>query len=63
MPRHTLSKLTQVKYKEKILKAKKEEFPGGTMIRLHAPNAGGVGSIPGQGAKTPHASWPKKPKT
>ena len=23
-------------------------------------SAGGVGSIPDQGAKTPHASWPKK---
>ena len=25
-------------------------------------NAGGEGSIPGQGAKIPHASQPKKPK-
>ena len=49
MPRHTLSKLTQVKYKEKILKAKKEEFPGGTMIRLHAPNAGSQGFNPWSG--------------
>ena len=28
-------------------------------LRLCLPNAGGVGSIPGQGAKIPHASWPK----
>ena len=33
------------------------DFPAGP-----APfNAAGVGSIPAQGAKTPHASWPKKP--
>ena len=31
-------------------------------LRLCASNAGGVGSIPGQGAKIPYASWPKKPK-
>ena len=24
--------------------------------------SGGAGSIPGQGAKTPHALWPKIPK-
>ena len=24
-------------------------------LRLHAPNAGGIGSIHGQGTKTPHA--------
>ena len=26
-------------------------------LRLHAPNAGGTGSIPGQGTKIPHAAW------
>ena len=26
-------------------------------LRLRAPNAGGTGSIPGQGTKIPHASW------
>ena len=25
-------------------------------------SAGGAGSVPGQGAKIPHASWPKKTK-
>ena len=25
-------------------------------LRLHAPNTGGLGSIPGQGTKIPHAS-------
>ena len=29
-------------------------------LRLY--NAGSWGSIPGQGAKIPHALWPKKPK-
>ena len=28
-------------------------------LRLYASNAGGVGSIPGQGTKIPHAMWPK----
>ena len=28
-------------------------------LRLHVPNAGGVGSIPGRGAKIPCASGPK----
>ena len=26
-------------------------------LRLTASNAGGIGSIPGQGTKTPYASW------
>ena len=26
-------------------------------LRLHAPNAGGMGLIPGQGTKIPHAAW------
>ena len=26
-------------------------------LRLHASNAGGTGSIPGQGTKIPHAAW------
>ena len=29
------------------------DFPGGTKwLRLHAPNAGGPGSIPGQGTRS-----------
>ena len=35
-------------------------------LRLHAPNAGGMGSIPDQGSKIPHAVWysqKKKNKT
>ena len=33
-------------------------FPGGPVKTLPC-NSGGAGSIPGQGAETPHASWPK----
>ena len=32
------------------------------MVKTVPSNAGGASSIPGQGAKTPHASQPKKPK-
>ena len=38
------------------------DFPGGPVAKTSPSNAGGAGSIPGQGAKIPHASWPKKPK-
>ena len=31
-------------------------------LRLRLPMQGGAGSIPGQGAKIPHASWPKNQK-
>ena len=34
-------------------------FPGGPVFKTSPSNAGGAGSIPGQGAKIPHASWPK----
>ena len=29
------------------------------MVKTLLSNAGGVGLIPGQGVKIPHASWPK----
>ena len=29
------------------------------MVKTSPSNAEGVGSIPGRGAKIPHASWPK----
>ena len=35
------------------------DFPGGLAVKTSPSNAGGVGSIPGWGAKIPHASWPK----
>ena len=34
------------------------DFSGGSVVKTSPSNAGGKGSIPGQGAKTPHASWP-----
>ena len=38
------------------------DFPGGPVVETSPSNAGGVGSIPGWGAKIPHASWPKNQK-
>ena len=35
----------------------KGDFPVVQWLRLCASNAGGAGSIPGQGTKIPHASW------
>ena len=36
-----------------------KDFLGGPVVKTSPSNAGGVGSIPGQGAKIPHALWPK----
>ena len=38
---------------------KVRDFPGGPVVKTSAFNAGGAGSIPGRGAKFPHASRPK----
>ena len=35
------------------------DFPGGPVVKTSPCNAGGTDSIPGRGAKIPHASWPK----
>ena len=35
------------------------DFPGGPVVKTLPSNAGGEGSIPGWGAKIPHASWPE----
>ena len=35
------------------------DFPGGPVVKISPSNAGGAGSIPGQGAMIPHASRPK----
>ena len=44
-----------------ILTFKNDErgFPDSPVVKTAPSNAGGVGLIPGQGAKIPHASWPK----
>ena len=36
-----------------------QDFPGGPVVNISPPNARDVGSIPGQGAKVPHAPQPK----
>ena len=38
------------------------DFPGDLVVKTSPSNAGGTGSISGQGAKIPHVSWPKIPK-
>ena len=38
---------------------KHRDFPGGPVVKTSLSNAGGVGLIPGQGTKIPHASQPK----
>ena len=35
------------------------DFPRGPVVKTSPSNVGGVCSIPGPGAKIPHASWPK----
>ena len=34
----------------------------GPVVEIWASNAGGADAVPGQGAKIPHALWPKNPK-
>ena len=38
---------------------KSRDFPGDPMVKTSPFNAGGMGSMPGQEAKIPHALWPK----
>ena len=38
------------------------DFPGDPVVRTSPSSAEDVGSIPGQGAKIPHTSQPKKHK-
>ena len=35
------------------------DFSAGPVIKISSSNTGDAGSIPGQGAKIPYASWPK----
>ena len=39
-----------------------EHFPGSPVVKNFFSTAGGVGSIPGQGAEIPCASWSKREK-
>ena len=44
---------------ELLLKNYFGDFPGCPVVKTLPSNAGGAGSIPGQEAEIPHASWPK----
>ena len=59
---YTLSVATVENRMEFPRKIKNRDFPGGPVVETSPSSAGGVGSIPGQGARIPHASRPKKPK-
>ena len=36
------------------------DFPGSLVVQTFPSNAKDAGSVPGQGAKIAHASWPNK---
>ena len=40
-----------------LKKSKHWNFPGGPVVKNQPSNAGDEGSVPGQEAKIPHASW------
>ena len=40
----------------------KQDFLGSLVVKTSSSSAGGVGSIPGGGARVALASWPKKKK-
>ena len=43
----------------KIVKPLRWDFAGGSLVKTSPSNAGGVGSIPGQGARIPQTSQPE----
>ena len=47
-------------YEKCYLKRQRRDFPGSPVVKTLPSNAGHVGSIPGQGAKIPRASGPRK---
>ena len=47
--------LLLVRFKNRITR----DFPGGPVVKTSSSNAGGAGSIPGQGVEIPHAWRPK----
>ena len=62
-PRHILIKLTKIKFKENILKAAREGFPGGAVVENLPANAGDTGSRPGLGrSHMPRSNWARKPQ-
>ena len=56
----TQNKSTTVTNEHKFSGLKQHrDFPGDPVVKTSPSNAGGAGSIPGQGVKIPHASRPK----
>jgi len=45
------------------IKIVSRDFPGSPVVKTLPTSAGHVGWISSQGAKIPHASWPKNHKT
>ena len=45
--------------KKKLIDKENWDFPSGPVVNTLPSRARGVGSIPGWGAKIPHALWPK----
>ena len=45
--------------RENISKTKPRDFPGSPVVKTSPSNTGGADSIPGRGAKIPHASRPR----
>ena len=57
-----LKYLGEVSLRIQLFKMVHRDFPGGPVVKILRFNAGDVGSIPGQGAKIPHALQAKKSK-
>ena len=54
-----LAKASSLYFKGNAFKKCSWDFPGGQWLRLHTPSVqGAMGSIPGQGTKILHATWP-----
>ena len=52
---------TELNLHKLVVKKKKKnrDFPGSPVVKISPSDAGSVGSIPDQGVKIPHTSWPK----
>ena len=53
-----LRMLTVQGWRDRLVK-KSRDVPGSPVVKTSSSNAGGVGPIPGRGAKISHASWPR----
>jgi len=43
-----------------VVRMNRRDIPGGPVVKTHAPNAGSMGSIPGQGINISYTVvWPK----